>query len=307
MKRLLIAIGLAALMATGVAAQETRIVESMFGPVELPANPQRIVVETPRHLGDMIALGLKPIASGIYGESDLSYLGDAVEGIELLPFGDNGLNLERIAALQPDLIIAYGGAFGEEWGKESCALYAEIAPTYCGPLDYVTPAESGDNIRDLGKALGLEAKAEEIIAEYNARAAAVKAAAEAKGVLGTTVSVLRVLFDKYQFRFGTEGEALRAAGFTFPEGQVPSPEAWASDISLEKLDDVSTDVILISVDARAESQLEALRANPLWTTLPAVKAGRVYQVPTAVYNGSDFIAAGIRLDDVQKYMIDAAP
>lgn len=297
----------AALLTTVALAQETRTVESMFGEVVLPANPQRIIVETPRHLGDMIALGVKPIASGIYGESDLSYLGDAIDGVEMLAFGDNGLNLERIAALQPDLIIAYGGAFGEEWGKENCELYAQIAPTYCGPLDYVTPAETGDNIRDLAKALGLEAKAEEVIAAYNAKAAEVKAAAEAKGVVGNSVAVLRVLLDKYQFRFATEGDALRATGFTFLDGQVPNSKLWATDISLETLDLVSTDVIFVSVDAQAQSQLETLKANPLWATLPAVKAGRVYEVPTSIYNASDFVSANIRLEDVQRYMIDAAP
>lgn len=299
---------LAVVVGSGLAvAQDTRTVESMFGPVELPVNPQRVVVESPMILGDLVALGTKPIASGIYDESDLSYLGSAIDGVEMLPFGDAGIDIEKVAALKPDLIIAYGGAYGDKWGEENCKRFAEIAATYCFSLDYVTASETGANLVATAQALGLEAKGAEVIAAYNARVAETKAAAEAKGVLGDTVSILRVLPDKYAFRYGMEGTALRAVGFPFLPGQeTPGPDAFHIDLSLENLDQANTDVILISVDAGTAGQVEALKANPLYATLPAVQAGRVHEVTTAVYNSADFVAAGIRLDDVQKYMIDAA-
>jgi iron complex transport system substrate-binding protein len=307
MKSLWIA-AVAAVISSAAMAQDTRTVEGMFGPVELPANPQRIVVESPMILGDMVALGVKPIASGVYTETDLSYLGSAVEGVEQLPFGDGGIDIERVTALKPDLIIAYGGAYGDAWGQEGCARFAAVAPTYCFTLDYVTASTSGDNLRLLAAALGLEAKADEVLAAYAAKVDAVKAAAAAKGVQDTSVAVLRVLPDKYAYRYGMEGSALRETGFTFPAGQeTPDKDSFHIDLALENLDEVQQDVIFLSVDAGTEGQLEALKANPLHATLPAVKAGRVYEVPTAVYNSADFVAANVRLDDVQKYMVDAAP
>lgn len=105
------------------AASSTRTIDSNRGPVEVPINPQRIVAIDRIALDTALALGLKPIAAAPPA-SETSYLGDLVNGIETISTPD-GINFERIAALEPDLILGIDDPFYDDmYGP-----LANIAPT----------------------------------------------------------------------------------------------------------------------------------------------------------------------------------
>lgn len=48
-------------------------------------------------------------------------------------------------------------------------------------------------------------------------------------------------------------------------------------------------------DPALADSLSELERNPLWSTLPAVKAGRVVQIPGPIYNGGNYYAGGSKM------------
>lgn len=78
----------------------TKIYKDFTGQeVEIPTNPERIVSVT--HLGDLLALGVKPIGAGSLALENSVLLSKELEGVENV--GD--ISVEKVLELQPDLII----------------------------------------------------------------------------------------------------------------------------------------------------------------------------------------------------------
>lgn len=88
-------------------AAGARSVTHAMGTTEIIGNPERVVVLDTGELDSVLALGVTPVgavtadATGAFQ----SYLGDRTKGIEVVGT-INEPNLEKIAALQPDLILS---------------------------------------------------------------------------------------------------------------------------------------------------------------------------------------------------------
>ncbi|MBL1421621.1 MAG: hypothetical protein COC24_014010 [Alphaproteobacteria bacterium] len=63
------------MFATGVCAADMRTVESNYGPIEVPVAPQRVYVDSPWILGNVIALGVIPVGTVGFGEGNVDYIG----------------------------------------------------------------------------------------------------------------------------------------------------------------------------------------------------------------------------------------
>ncbi|WP_119396278.1 ABC transporter substrate-binding protein [Salinibius halmophilus] len=121
-------------LVTAISLAQTRTVASYQGEIEIPANPQRIVAL----LDHMIMLPLYELDANVVGSVGRQWEGQEpyIRGVRALyqqNFADLGVefvgtafsaDIEKITALNPDLIITYN------FGSESLEQLEAIAPTY---------------------------------------------------------------------------------------------------------------------------------------------------------------------------------
>jgi iron complex transport system substrate-binding protein len=196
-----------------------RTVAHARGETAVPADPQRIVVLEPVLLDTAVALGAVPAGAAVLSEATgvPSYLGEPARGITVV--GTVAApDLERIAALQPDLVL----------GTESrhAGLYDQlsaIAPT-AFLASQADPWQ--DNVRFAGRALGREEQTEQLLEDYATRCAEV---ARTHGTQGRTAQLIRprdgllTLYGPTSFA----GSTLECAGLTLP------PRDWEDSISVD--------------------------------------------------------------------------
>jgi iron complex transport system substrate-binding protein len=255
---------------TTMAPAGPRVVQHAMGETEVPGDPQRVVVLDSSFLDASIALGVVPVGAteGTPGSGLPAYLGDTIAGIELA--GDTTTpNLELVASLQPDLILA--AKVRHE------ALYEQlsaIAPT-------VFSESSGQNwtdqVRLTGAALGRAAGADALVAAFEARAAEVGAAI---GAAGTTASIVRFIPGQTRLYGPAFGMAL---------------------LSAEQLEMVDADVIFATTFAGEGSARPDFEA--LWANLPAVAEGRQFDVEDSTWmTGIGVLGANEILDDLEAWL-----
>jgi iron complex transport system substrate-binding protein len=136
------AAGAAGLLATGISACSSRraapggpgggpvTVTSIFGATTIPAPPKRVVSAGYTEQDDLLAVGVVPIAvTAWFGDEPFavwpwarSRLGDAKPVVLSL---DNGIQVDQIAGLEPDLIVATNAGVDADTYQKLSA----IAPT----------------------------------------------------------------------------------------------------------------------------------------------------------------------------------
>lgn len=236
-------VGALALSACSSGTEETadqtassRVVEHARGSTEVPGNPQRVVVLEPVQLDTSIALGVVPVGAAVLSESAgvPAYLGDEASTVELA--GTVAApNLEKIAALDPDLIIGTQTRHGEMYEQ-----FAAIAPTIF-MASQSDPWQ--DNVRFVADALGRSDDAQALLDNYTDRCDEV---ATEHNTEGKTAQLIRprdeqlTLYGPVSFA----GSALECAGFTIP------PRDWENsisvDVSYEHATEARADVVLVT-------------------------------------------------------------
>lgn len=280
----------------------TRTVTDFFGnDIEVPERPQRIVAADDTALGNLLDLGVTPVATAVNLLSVPEFLGPRLDGIEDVSSSDDlRVNLEALAAVRPDLILT----FGVDFGRDLYDALGQVAPTFAYAYGYATSDEIRTNMTDLGRVLGLEDRAAAEVARLDDRVAELAARAVEAGIAGEEISVLRVGGGGfYSLRHGsTETVLLDEVGFGRPPGQR-SVEDFATDLSLERIDEADGHAIYVYVDSDGAAEMEALEANPLWPTLDAVRNDRVFVVDSGVWNGISLPAAHAILDDIEATLL----
>lgn len=279
---------------TGEEASGTRTLTDALGnKVEVPENPQRVIAS---YLEDpLVALGITPIAQWSLNEgaSIQRYLQDDLKDVDLINFD---LPFEEVQSYEPDLIImdspsmVEGGKYGQ---------YSAIAPTY------VIGAELNNDWREELKAVGsifaMEDKAEQVISDYESKAEEAKAqiqekvgekSAAAVWLVGGSFFVVNqqlssgdVLYNDLGFEVPAVVEEISASG----------ENNWNA-VSLEKLVELDADYLfLVNSDGSESTTL----SDALWKSIPAVKAGNVYEYgPETSWLYTGAIANDQIIDDV---------
>lgn len=264
-----------------------RTVSHAMGQVEIPAQPERVVVLDTGELDSAISLGVTPVGAVTTAVSAgfLSYLAADAAGVE--PVGTiPEPNLEAIAALDPDLILS------NKVRHE--ALYDElsqIAPTVFAEK---VGAPWKDNLRLAAEALGMAEEAQAAISRYEQDAAAL--GQRMNGASTTTVSAMRFVeggirvYSRESF-IGTVLGDIGLGQLELPAGDV----AAFSEISAEQLPVADADVILYSsYGGTDDSGEQTVLAGPLWPRLGAVQAGRALRVEDDIfYTGIGLKAASL--------------
>lgn len=246
--------------------------ESEVGPVEVPANPQRIVALT--NAPNILSLDGKIVGVDEWTNKSPHFT-DKLAGVEVV----SDESLEKIIELEPDLIIA--GTHNKNIDK-----LQEIAPTVVytwGKLDYLTQQ------LEIGKLLNKEQEAQAWIDDFKTRAAAAGEEIKAKIGADATVSVLET-DSKSFYVFGdawARGTEIlyQAMGLNMPEkvkADAQGPGYYT--LSNEVLSDYAGDWIILSRSATGDN---SFMKTDTWTKIPAVQNNHVIEIDTEAASYSD--------------------
>ncbi|WP_432951119.1 ABC transporter substrate-binding protein [Kribbella sp. CA-253562] len=253
-----------------------RTVDHAMGKTEIPSKPQRVVALDASFVDATLILDTPVVGYTDYrtinGELP-EYLGEdrTTYGKDSQSVGTLAEpNLEKIAALDPDLIISAKVRHEKLYEQLSA-----IAPTV---MSETTGPTWKDNIRLAGKALGQEELAETELTAYQNAAKTVGDAINAKAN-NPTISVVRFvdgptrLYQNASF----SGIVLKDAGLRRPKSQDVND--FAAEISAERIKDADADAIFVATYADdkglSAKTAEQFKANPLWKPL----APKVHEVP----------------------------
>ena len=179
--KLLAAAFAAVLTVSAAAAQDFPVTVSHdFGETTIPAKPERIVSVGVHEQDFLYALGIAPVGVhewfGEYPYATWPWAEEARIAVGAAPEVLTGfeINIEWVAAQRPDLIVA---SYYGDLTQETYDLLSQIAPTIAAPPGYPSwGAPWQDELRLIAAATGTRAKAEEIVAEIDAKFAAAQAA-----------------------------------------------------------------------------------------------------------------------------------
>lgn len=258
-------------------------VETPYGDVTVDDQPTRIVALSLDYVEALISLGVEPIAVPA-GYEPGPWITDVIPAdseIFTTALAPNASILEYIASLEPDLIV------GDTYliSSDQFDALSEIAPTLTHE-DSAGESTTGSwehLTRTLGTVVGKPSEAERVIAETVALVD--EMATRYSGLDGATVafaapaaldSIAAALDDQHSGlrllgALGLEIAADGEAGETYEGGRVM--------LSLENLAQLDAADLLIMGTFSVELQ-EALRANPLYHALAAVREGRVLELDT---------------------------
>lgn len=274
------------------AAVETRIYEHLKGKTEIPVKPQRVI--SLFHLGELMALGVKPVGSTTYILNNplLSDISDIAD-VGVPP------DVEKILSLEPDLIVTTG-PFAEvvEGGYEALN---RIAPT-------IVVEQHNDPVKDVemfGDILGKQEEAQQWneafatkIAEYREKISPFIGADETFSILNVRRGAFYVYGDTnmggniiYKYLGLKSNEKVKT--------DVINGETW--EISAEVIPDFIGDRLFLAVNEGAEGDMKEVER--LIQNSPAGKAGRIYNIDFDQFLPSDPISVEQQLDTIVNLLI----
>lgn len=238
---------------SGTAGEFPVTVEHRLGETVIEEQPERVVVVGLTEQDILLELGVTPIAvTEWYGEQPYAtwpwaqeLLGDAQP--EVLSQSD-GIEFEKVAALDPDLIIGTNSGMTEK----DYELLSEIAPTVtnvAGSTPYFSPWQ--DQVLQVARALGREDDGQALIEEVEGKYAAVREAhPEWEGQTATFSQGGPYDGILYVYPDGLSTSFLTDLGFTMVEGLDDfAPDVGSqAEISAENTNLIDADVVVFATE-----------------------------------------------------------
>lgn len=259
--------------------------ESENGPVEVPADPQRVVALA--YGGNVMSLDV-PLAGIDAWAIDNPNYEPYLDGVEEV----SEENLEKIIELDPDLIIGYSTL-------QNIDKLEQIAPTVTytyGKVDYLTQH------LEIGKLLNKEDEAQAYVDDFKERAQA--AGEEVKAEIGedATVSVIEN-FDKQLYVFGDNWG--RGTEILYQEMGLNMPEKVKEmaltdgfyALSQEVLPEYMGDYVIFSKDSEQDNSFQE---TDLYQNTPAVKNDQVFEADAKKLYFNDPISLDYQLEFFQE-------
>ena len=268
---------------------ETITYQSESGPVEVPANPERVIVLS-SFAGNVMALDVDIV--GVDSWSKMNPRFEKLKDVEEV----TDENLEKIIELNPDLIIGLSTIKNVDKLKD-------IAPTVTftyGKLDYLTQH------LEIGKLLNKEKEAQEWIDNFKADSKA--AGEEIKAKIGeeATVSVIEN-FDKELYVFGDNWA--RGTEILYQEMELNMPEKVKQAalepgyyaISPEVLSEYAGDYVIFSKNAEGDTSFQQTET---YKNIPAVKNNQVFEVNAKEFYFNDPLTLEYQLEFFKKSFLE---
>ncbi|WP_335870960.1 iron-hydroxamate ABC transporter substrate-binding protein [Bacillus sp. 2205SS5-2] len=264
------------------AAPETITYQSENGPIEVPADPERVLVLS-SFAGNVMALDVNLVGVDSWSKMNPRF-DEQLKNVEEVT--DD--NLEKIIELDPDLIIGLSTI-------NNVDKLNEIAPTVTftyGKVDYLTQH------LEIGKLLNKEEEAKAWVDDFKQRAA--QAGEDIRSKIGedTTVSVIEN-FDKQLYVFGDNWG--RGTELLYQEMKLAMPEkvkemaleAGYYALSLEVLPEFAGDYMIISKNPDTDNSFQE---TATYQEIPAVKNKQALEVNAKEFYFNDPLTLDYQLD-----------
>lgn len=261
-------------------------IEHQFGSTTIEQAPQRIVCVGLKEQDDLLALGLVPVGATKW--LDFGVLGSwakdkaAQDGLDISDVTelnqDDGIQFEKIAGLQPDLILAlYAGLEKADYDKLS-----QLAPVVAAPKGLVAYGIGWqDQATTVGRAVGRPQKMQRLVdAVKQSFTATTEQHPEFAGKSGLVATLYEGIYV-----YGPQDPRSRLIaelGFELPSdlAKVTGQKSFGASISTEKIDLIDTD-LLIWLVSPSNGDFKKLQANKLYTKLRVAKQARAVTIKAA--------------------------
>ncbi len=256
--------------------------QSENGPIEVPADPQRVLVLS-SFAGNIMALDVNLVGVDSWSKMNPRFEKE-LKNVEEV----SDESLEKIIELEPDLIIGLSTI-------NNVDKLSEIAPTVTytyGKVDYLTQH------LEIGKLLNKEKEAKAWIDDFKKRAQTAGEDIKAKIGEETTVSVIEN-FDKQLYVYGDNWG--RGTEILYQEMKLKMPEKVKETalkdgyyaLSLEVLPEFSGDYVILSKDSEQDNSFQE---TDTYKNIPAVKNNRVFEVNMKEFYFNDPLTLDFQLD-----------
>lgn len=287
----------------GAQGAGTREVTFRGGSVTAPRRPKRVVSLWFPTSTNLVDLGLTPLGTSDAGFAFPEELrGEFPEDFDPASVKSLGSqdrpNLERVAALEPDLILCTDFQ-RDELGDE----LERIAPT-AGLL------WDGDwqlHFEEVARVVGREREAARVVREFEETVAK----ARERVPQGFEVAFLTTE-DGATFRINRPtsfpGMIAEKLGLTVKDPvESGEKEDFFIAVSTEKLGIVRAPMVFVTEFDESRESLTFFEDQPLWKTLPAVRRGAVETVPFGLYGGASYVAGRACAEDMAARVARLAP
>ncbi|WP_156350788.1 ABC transporter substrate-binding protein, partial [Psychrobacillus sp. FJAT-21963] len=279
-------------------------VEHAMGTTTIEKTPEKVVILTNEGTEALLALGVTPVGAvqSWLGDPWYDHISEDMKNVEVVGV-EQEVNLEKIAALKPDLII--GNKLRQEAVYEQLSA---IAPTV---FSDTLRGDWKENFTLYAKALNLEEKGNEVLSQFDTHIEEVKQSLGDK--VNQEISVVRFMAGKSRIYYtdSFSGVIFDQLGFKRASQQSELFTAdnklgnLAIEVGKEVIPKMDGDVLFYFTYAPQGDQAALDTAaewtnDPLWKNLNAVKSGNVYEVSDAIWNtAGGVLAANIMLDEIE--------
>lgn len=279
------------------AEEETaREITHAMGTTTIEGTPQKIVTLYQGATDVAVEMGVKPAGAveSWLQQPVYEYLKDDMEGVTIVG-QETQPNLEEIAKLEPDLIIASKLRHEEIYDQLS-----QIAPT----VAHETVFDFKGTVEMMGEAMNQQDKADELLAAWDERVSDFQGKIQEK--MGDKwpmhVSVLNFREDHARiYVTGFAGSILTELGFEGPKNITDESLDVVKLTDKESISQMNADVFYMFMEDNeaVKKTHDEWTSHPLWANLDAVKADQVYTVDEIIWNmGGGIRAANLMLDDI---------
>lgn len=273
----------------------TRVVETVKGDVEIPAEPERIVALYYHHI--LLAFDVKPVGANLTWWGGSPYLAE-LEADGITDVGGPP-SLEAIIALNPDLIIVNNN------NEEDYDQLSKIAPTVLIPYD--ANRNVYEDAKLIGELIGKPDAGGKLLADFEAKAATARE--ELAGLVDENTKAAIIRIEGQGGQFAIFGANYGRGGWSVYEGlKLAMPDkikeelekdglGLVQQLSMELLPEYVADADYIFVSNEGEG-FELVKDKAVWQTIPAVKEGKVIELDGKSYFYFDPISINGQIDSI---------
>lgn len=283
-------------------------VQHAMGKTEIPGKPERVIVLTNEGIEALLAVGVKPVGAvkAFTGDPWYDHLKDQLKGVEVVGT-EQEVNVEKIAALKPDLII--GNKIRQE------AIYDKlnkIAPTVFAET---LRGDWKENLELYAQAVDREKEGQKVLQKFDQRVNDLKAKLGDR--VDQEVSVVRFMpgITRIYYTDSFSGVIFDQLGFKRPANQAKLFKGdgklgkLAVEVDKELIPEMDGDILFYFTYApEGDNEVKQLEKewthDPMWKNLSAVKKGNVHRVDDVIWNtAGGVLAAHEMLDQLEKIMV----